>query len=131
MSVWTRVQTKVLNENVDMGILEEALNDLELSLDKTVTRVENSYGHSSVTAGLKYKGRNIDMGIVVNSKKGITLAGDTYRSGIVGDNQADKLINMISQAYQKVKLTRDLELEGWTITSKNVDGKIVLDCIHL
>lgn len=131
MSVWTKVQTKVLNENVDMGMLEEALTTLELSLDKSVTKIENSYGHSNVTAGLKYQGRKIDVGIVVDSKKGVTLAGDTYRSGIVGDNQADKLINMISQAYQKVKLTKDLELEGWTITSKKVNDKIVLDCIHL
>lgn len=131
MSVWTKVQTKVLNQNVDMGMLEEALTTLELSLDKSVTKIENSYGFSNVTAGLKYQGRNIDIGIVVDSKNGVTLAGDTYRSGIVGDNQADKLINMISQAYQKVKLTKDLELEGWTITSKKVNDKIVLDCIHL
>lgn len=131
MSVWTKIKTRILSENVDIEMLEESLNTLELSLDKTVNKIANNYGHSNVTAGLKYKGKNIDVGIVVDSKKGVTLAGDTYKSGIVGDNQIEKLMNMISQAYQKLKLTRELEIEGWTVTSKTVKDKIVLDCIRL
>lgn len=131
MSVWTKVQNTALQKNVDMVILGEALNELELSLDNTITEVKNSYGKSKVTAGLKYKNKPISLGIVKTSDNGITLVGDTWQSGIVGDRQADKLINMISQVYQKVKLKHDLELQGWSVNVIKKEDKIVLDCMQL
>ena len=37
MSVWTKVQTKVLAKSVEMKLFEEALKDLELTLDYSKT----------------------------------------------------------------------------------------------
>lgn len=130
MSVWTRVQNKALYENVDMVILEEALGELELSLNHSVKEVKNSYGRSNVDAGLKYQGKDISLGIIKNRKGGISLAGDTWRSGIVGDKQADKLMDMISQVYQKVKLKKELELQGWVVDVVKKEDKIVLECMQ-
>lgn len=130
MSVWTKVQNTVLKENVDMVILGEALNELELSLDNTVTEVKNSFGRSKVDAGLLYKNNPISLGIVKTNNGGISLVGDTWHSGIVGDKQADKLINMISQVYQKVKLKKELEMQGWTVDVIKKEDKIVLECVQ-
>lgn len=130
MSVWTKVQNRALYENVDMDVLTEALSELELTLDHGVKEISNSYGKSKVEAGLLYKGNQTALGIQVNANKGISLVGDTWRSGIVGDKQADKLINMISQAYQKVKLKKELELQGWLVNTIKKEDKIVLECVQ-
>lgn len=128
MSVWTKVQNRALYENVNIDIFKEAIAELDLTLDYGVTEISNSYGKSKVEAGLLYKGNKTALGIQINAKKGISLVGDTWQSGIVGDKQADKLINMMSQAYQKVRLKKELELQGWLVNTVKKDNKIVLEC---
>lgn len=130
MSVWTKVQSRALYENVNMEVLEEALLGMEIKLDKNVKEISNAFGKSKVDAGLVYKGNQTSLGISRNSKGGISLIGDTWRSGIVGDKQADKLINMMSQAYQKVRLKKELELQGWIVNEVKKEEKIVLECMQ-
>lgn len=127
MSVWTKVKTKVLEKSVDMEIFKEAMKDLELTLDYSVKEVKNSFGKSSVDAGLAYQGKLRSLGIIRNAEGGIDLLGDTWKSGIVGDKQADKLVNMMSQAYQARKLKKDLELQGWDVKAVKKNNKIELD----
>lgn len=130
MSVWTKVQNKALYENVDMDIFKEALAEMDITLDYGIKEISNSFGRSKVDAGIIYKNNKTSLGITRNSKGGISLVGDTWRSGIVGDKQADKLINMMSQAYQKVRLKKELELQGWVVNTVKKEDKIVLECMQ-
>ena len=130
MSVWTKVQNRTLYENVDMDIFKEALAEMDITLDYGIKEISNSFGRSKVDAGIIYKNNKTSLGITRNSKGGISLVGDTWRSGIVGDKQADKLINMMSQAYQKVRLKKELELQGWIVNTVKKEDKIVLECMQ-
>lgn len=131
MSVWTRVQNKALYEGVDMNILEEALAEMNITLNYNVKEVENAYGASKVDAALVNKDNEVtSLGIVRNEKGGISLVGDTWQSGIIGDRQANKLIDLISQLYQKIKIKKDLELQGWMVNTVKKEDKIVLECIQ-
>ena len=130
MSVWTKVQNRALYENVDMAIFTEALAEMEITLDYGIKEISNSFGRSKVDAGIIYKNNKTALGITKNTKGGISLVGDTWRSGIVGDKQADKLINMMSQAYQKVRLKKELELQGWVVNTVKKEDKIVLECMQ-
>lgn len=130
MSVWTKVQSRVLHENVDMEILKEALAEMKVSLDQSVKQVGNAYGTSKVDAALVYDNKVTSLGIIINAKKGISLVGDTWKSGIVGDRQANKLIDMISQMYQKIRLKKELEMQGWCVNTVKKQDKIVLECIQ-
>lgn len=127
MSVWTKVKTKVLEKNVDQKLFEEAMRDLELTLDYSKTELKNSFGKSTVDAMLRYQGNETALGIVRNPEGGIDLLGDTWRSGIVQDKQHDKLVNMMSQAYQAHKLRTELERAGWEVKTIKKDNKIQLD----
>lgn len=131
MSVWTRVKSKTLDEKVDMKIFETAIaTEMELTLDYSVKEIKNSYGKSKVDAMIKNKGNNTALGILRNSKGGIDIVGDTWQSGIQGisDKSHTKLINMLSQVYQKHKMKKDLELAGWEVKTVKKDNKIVLEC---
>lgn len=130
MSVWTKVQNKALYENVDMTIFTEALAEMNITLDYGVKEISNSFGRSKVDAGIIYNNKKTALGITRNTKGGISLVGDTWKSGIVGDKQADKLINMMSQAYQKVRLKKELELQGWVVNTVKKEDKIVLECMQ-
>lgn len=131
MSVWTRVQNKALYEGVDMNILEEALAEMNITLNYNVKEIENAYGVSKVDAALVNKDNEVtSLGIVRNEKGGISLVGDTWQSGIIGDRQANKLIDLISQSYQKIKIKKDLELQGWMVNTVKKEDKIVLECIQ-
>lgn len=131
MSVWTRVQNRALYEGVDMKLLEEALSDMNITLDYNVKEIRNAYGSSKVEAALVNKDKCVtSLGIARNEKGGISLVGDTWQSGIVGDREANKLIDLISQAYQKVKIKRDLELQGWMVNTIKKNDKVVLECIQ-
>ena len=127
MSVWTKVKTKVLEKNVDIRLFEEAMRDLELTLDYSKTELKNSFGRSTVDAMLRYQGNETALGILRNPEGGIDLLGDTWRSGIVQDKQHDKLVNMMSQAYQAHKLRVELEASGWDVKTIKKDNKIQLD----
>lgn len=130
MSVWTKVQAKALYKDVDMNILEEALLSMGITLDKNVKEVSNAFGKSKVDAALVNKGKQTALGIIRNANGGITLAGDTWQSGIVGDKQANKLINLMAQVYQKTKVKKELELQGWQVTEVKKEDKIVLQCMQ-
>ena len=127
MSVWTKVKTKVLEKNVDIRLFEEAMRDLVLTLDYSKTELKNSFGRSTVDAMLRYQGNETALGILRNPEGGIDLLGDTWRSGIVQDKQHDKLVNMMSQAYQAHKLKVELEASGWDVKTIKKENKIQLD----
>ena len=77
---------------------------------------------------LRYKGKETTLGIIQNSKGGIELAGDTWRSGIAGDKAHTTVSNMMAHAYQVYKTKKQLELNGWSVVSKKVKDQVVLTC---
>ncbi len=128
MSVWTRMKSQVLEEKVNMEYFTEAMKELDITLDFSVKEISNYYGKDKVDAMIRHKGNSTALGILQNSKGGVDVIGDTYRSGIVRDNQHGKLVNMMAQAYQVYKTKKQLELAGWTVTSKKVEDKVELVC---
>lgn len=128
MSVWTRVKSEVLKENVNMEYFQEAIKELDLSLDFSKTEISNAYGKDKVNAMLRYQGQETALGIIINAKDGIDLVGDTWRSGIVGDKKHNTVANMMSQAYQAYKTKKQLELNGWNVVTTKKENKVVLEC---
>ena len=128
MSVWTRMKSQVLEEKVNMEYFTEAMKELEITLDFSVKEISNYYGSDKVDAMIRYQGNSTALGILQNAKGGVDVLGDTYRSGIVKDKQHGKLVNMMAQAYQTYKTKKQLELAGWTVTTKKVEDKIELTC---
>lgn len=128
MSVWTKVKSEVLKENVNMEYFQEAIKELDLSLDFSRTEISNSYGREKVNAMLRFKGQETALGILINTKGGVDLVGDTWRSGIVGDKKHNAVANMMSQAYQAYKTKKQLELNGWNVVTTKKENKVVLEC---
>ena len=44
--------------------------------------------------------------------------------------EANKLINLMAQVYQKTKVKKELELQGWQVTEVKKEDKIVLQCMQ-
>lgn len=128
MSVWTRVRSEVLKQDVNMEYFKNAIKEIDLELDYSKTEIANAYGREKVDAMLKFKGNETALGIIQNANGGIDLVGDTWRSGIVGDKAHSTVSNMMAQAYQVYKTKKQLELNGWSVVSKKVQDKIVLTC---
>lgn len=128
MSVWTRVRSQVLEKDVNMEYFKNAIKEIDLELDFTKKEIQNAYGSERIDAMLRYKGKETTLGIIQNSKGGIELAGDTWRSGIAGDKAHTTVSNMMAQAYQVYKTKKQLELNGWSVVSKKVKDQVVLTC---
>lgn len=128
MSVWTKMKSAVLEEKVNLETFTEAMKTLEITMDFSTKEIGNAYGKEKVDAMLKHKNNKTSLGIIQNAKGGIDLVGDTWRSGIVKDNQHGKLLDMMAQAYQVYKTKKQLELAGWTLTETKKENKVVLEC---
>ena len=128
MSVWTRVRSEVLKENVNMEYFTNALKEIDVELDFSQKEISNAYGREKIDAMLRFKGNSTTLGIIQNSKGGIDLVGDTWKSGMGGDKAHTTVSNMMAQAYQVYKTKKQLELNGWSVTSRKVKDQVVLTC---
>ena len=130
MSVWKKIESNVLNKNVNEKMLIAALNDLGIGLDTTVKSIKNSYGSDTCDAALTKNGRVTSMGIRWTAKKGIELVGDTFNCNFgmgIYDKGQEKLMDKIAQAYQTRHIKRQMQLNNWNCEStQTVDGKIKL-----
>ena len=52
MSVWVKINNDVFGKNVNEKMLEAALQDLGIGLNKSVKSIRNSWGHETVDAAL-------------------------------------------------------------------------------
>ena len=128
MSVWTRVRSEVLKENVNMEYFTNALREIDVELDFSQKEISNAYGREKIDAMLRFKGNSTTLGIIQNSKGGIDLVGDTWKSGMAGDKAHTTVSNMMAQAYQVYKTKKQLELNGWSVVSRKVKDQVVLTC---
>ena len=131
MSIWSVVKNDVLGKNVSEKMLEAALNDLGISLDKSVKSIKNSWGHDTCDAALVNKnGRITSMGIRWTKNKGVELVGDTFNCNFghgIGDKGQEQLTNKIAQAYQVRFVKYQMTQNNWNIVSQtDVNGKVKL-----
>lgn len=131
MSIWKKLESKILESNVNERLLREALGDLNISLDTKIKTIRNSYGEDSVDAGFVYNKRPVSLGIRYNKNKGIELIGDIFNTGLGRDGKQEGLLNKIAQSYQKRHIINRLETNGWTVESIEVkEEKIIIDAVQ-
>lgn len=131
MSVWKKIESNVLGTNVNEKILEAALKDLGLSLDKSVKNIRNSWGTDTCDAAIvNSQGRVTAMGIRWTAKRGIELVGDTFGGGFghgIGDKGQETLMNKIAQAYQVRHIKHKMQLNNWNVERQvEQNGKVKL-----
>lgn len=130
MSVWKKIESKVLAAGVNMELFEKALKeDIGATLDFNVKKIRNTWGSEEVDCAIVVDGRVRALGFRISEAKGIELVGDTYGSGIAGDNDQERLFNKIAKFYQKHNIKHKLESNGWTIENITIDeqDEIVID----
>jgi hypothetical protein len=128
MSVWKKIESKVLEAGVDRNILELALGDMGISLDNGVKEIKNGFGKDSVDAALVYRGKVTSMGLRYNKQGGVQLVGDIWGTGLGTDGKQEGLMDKIAHNYQKRNIVTSLENNGWTIeNTQTVNGKTVIE----
>jgi hypothetical protein len=130
MSVWKQITSDVLGKNVNEKMLENALADLGIGLDKTVKSIRNSWGSDVCDAALTRNGRVTAMGIRWTAKKGIELVGDTFNCNFghgIYDKGQETLMNKIAQAYQVRHVKQQMALNNWMVEEQVTEnGEIKL-----
>ena len=132
MSVWKSVKNTTMEQNVDMEMLEKALETMGVSLDYTVNSISNTWGHETCTAAFVKDGRVLSLGVNVDNNGGISLVGDTWGTGLGGDGKQDALMNKIAQQYNAELYQDRLVGMGYDIDSVEVNekGEIVISAVQ-
>lgn len=133
MSVWKKIESKVLASGVDMRLLEETLKkEFDVTLDFKTTRIRNTWGSEDVDCALVNNGRVRALGFRISKENGIELVGDIYGSGLGGDGDQEVLMNKIAQMYQKFNMVSKLSANGWNIENidTNEEGEVILDIMR-
>lgn len=133
MSVWKKVDSKVLSSGVDLDLLKEVLlKDFSVELDFDNRVIMNTWGREEVDCSLVHKGVYTSLGFKFTEDNGVRLLGDIFASGLGCDGDQEALMNKISQAYQKENISNKLMSDGWNIENIdfNENNEIVLDMIR-
>lgn len=133
MSVWKKIESKVLASGVNMDLLQEMLKkELNVTLDFNVNRIRNTWGSEEVDCALVNNGNVTALGFRISKEKGIELVGDIYASGLGSDGDQEVLMNKIAQLYQKFNIINKLTANGWNIENleTNEEGEIILDVMR-
>ena len=132
MSVWKSVKNTTMEQNVDMEMLEKALENMGVELDYTVNSISNTWGHETCTAAFVKDGRVLSLGVNVDNNGGISLVGDTWGTGLGGDGKQDALMNKIAQQYNAELYQDRLVGMGYDIDSVEVNekGEIVISAVQ-
>lgn len=136
MSVFAKTKSEVFKKGVDMGILNESLKELNLSLNESIKEVRNSYGHAKVDMAILNNGEVTSLGFVRTANGGLILEGDPFKCNIkdrfgnkISDGGHQKILDAIAQIYQKNLTVRTLMLNGWSTTVSNKNKDIIINCI--
>ena len=122
MSVWKKIESKVLASGVDMGLFEKALKeDIGATLDFNTKRIRNTWGSEDVDCAIVVDGKVRALGFKFSKENGVELVGETYGSGIAGDNDQEALMHKIAQFYQKHNIKHKLESNGWIVEDITTD----------
>ena len=129
MSCWRTYTCDVL-KNVSRDVVVEALKGMGLGLNTNKHIVYGSYENREadcdgvITRGIE----ELSMGVVFDDGTGhLQLVGDFWATGLNSDTFQDEL----SQAYQKINIIQQAELNGWTVDEETVqqeeDGSISME----
>lgn len=129
MSCWRTYTCDVL-KNVSREVVVEALKGMGLGLNTNKHIVYGSYENREadcdgvITRGIE----ELSMGVVFDDGTGhLQLVGDFWATGLNSDTFQDEL----SQAYQKINIIQQAELNGWTVDEETVqqeeDGSISME----
>lgn len=131
MSVWKKIESKVLESGVNMELLAKALKDeLNVTMDFNTKKIRNTWGSETVDCAL-YNERDrktTALGFRFSKENGVELVGDIYGSGLGSDGNQEKLMNTIAKFYQKHNIINKLESNGWVVEDVNVtenDGILI------
>lgn len=133
MSVWKKIESKVLAAGVDMDLLQKTLKEeFNVTLDFETTHIRNTWGSEEVDCSLVNGNKTTALGFRISKENGIELVGDIYGSGLGHDGDQEVLMNKIAQMYQKFNITNKLTANGWNIENieTNNDGEIVIDVMR-
>ena len=131
MSQWRKYNAQVL-ENVKMGTLEKACEDMGVRFDTNIKSVENTYGESAkVDAGLIKDGRVLPLGFIFKHEDGkikLELEGDFWRTGL----DEHTFIDLLSRSYQKYNIIEQVTSQGWFIDRNEIDadGNVILEAVQ-
>lgn len=127
MSHWKKFESNVL-ENVEESLLEKALSEMGLQMDRNITNITNSWGNETVSAGLVKNGRAIPLGfnfVESDGKVKLELSGDFYQTGL----NEEGFIDLLAQTYQKYNVEDKLGANGYNIDEilQDSEGNIVIE----
>ena len=133
MSIWKKVTSSAVAKDVKLDVLEKALANMNLSLNKNIKTLKNSYGSSKCFAAIVNKENNktTNVGIDFTKDKGLEVVGDLWCSGLkFGDGGHQALLDTIAHHYQVEHITAVGEQELWQVSRKNVNGKVELELVR-
>lgn len=133
MSIWKKVESKILNKDVRRDMLENSLKEIGIGLDYGTTTINNVYGKAEVDAAFINLRTNkvTSLGIKFNAEGGINLEGDIWGTGLGTDGNQEVLFNKIAQYYQKNNLLDAFAKNGYIVESNtvNANGEIELEAV--
>ena len=123
MSCWRTVSSVI--KNVNEETLKEAAKKMGLDIDTKVKNVATSYGmndsnRSSVDGCFVQNGRRLQLGYQLkNSNGNFTVVGDFWNTGL----NSESFVGTLGQLYQEIAIQQQLELQGYTIESVEVNAQ--------
>ena len=123
MSQWVKATSEVL-KNVKPSILERACKNLSLSMDYTITRIDNPWGFADVDCGFKNTTTNnaLAIGLKFSNTKQKQYKSAEIRGDFFDTRWADQeeFANELSQQYRKIDLVDTAEQNGYTVEEETV-----------
>lgn len=132
MSVWKKVSSSAVAKDVKLNILEKALAEMNLSLNKNVRILRNGYGSSQCFAAIvNPQGKTTDVGINFTKDNGLEIVGDLWGSGLnYKDGGHQQLLDTIAQHYQVSHITTKATEQLYTVSTKKVNNKIEIELVR-
>ena len=133
MSVWKKIESKVMDKNVSKETLAKALEKRNITLDDSIKTISNAFGSDTCDAALINKANpsRVSMGVRFNKNGGVELVGDIWGTGLGKDKGQEELLDRIAHHYQVENITEQLSMSNWCIESTVTEnGKTVMDIVQ-
>ena len=118
MSHLSKYESTVLL-NTDKYLLEDALEELGITLNSNIKTIRNAYITTKVDAAFIKNGKLLPLGIQYEkTNKGINtiIVGDYFGTGINEFTFTDK----VCQLYKKHEIIFKCKMQGWTINKEDI-----------
>lgn len=133
MSVWKKIESKVMDRDVNKETLTRALEKMNITLDDSIKTISNAFGSDTCDAALinKTNPYKASMGIRYTKNGGVELVGDIWGTGLGNDGGQEGLLDRIAHNYQVENITEQLSMSNWSIESTvNENGKTVMEIVQ-